>query len=108
MKAARVWRFGRASASPSHGSTGSRAKPPKDTRIYDLRSTFASNALVAGVATFELARIMGTSIRMIERSYGALIQGASDGIAARPGEVERRLGQERANQAEHGGGRRGE
>jgi integrase len=43
-------------------------------RIYDLRSTFASNALAAGVSVFELARIMGTSVgtsvAMIERSYG--------------------------------------
>jgi hypothetical protein len=41
-------------------------------RIYDLRSTFASNALAAGVTVFEPARIMGTSVRMIERHYGAL------------------------------------
>ena len=39
-------------------------------RPYDLRSTFASNALAAGVTVFELARIMGTSVRMIERHYG--------------------------------------
>ena len=32
-------------------------------RIYDLRSTFASNALAAGVDVFELARVMGTSSR---------------------------------------------
>jgi integrase len=31
-------------------------------RIYDLRSTFASQALAAGVSVFELARIMGTSV----------------------------------------------
>ena len=36
-------------------------------RIDDLRSTFASNALAAGVSVFELARIMGTSVSMIER-----------------------------------------
>ena len=35
-------------------------------RLYDLRSTFASNALAAGITTFELARIMGTSVGMIE------------------------------------------
>ena len=29
-------------------------------RLYDLRSTFASNALAAGITMFELARIMGT------------------------------------------------
>jgi hypothetical protein len=29
-----------------------------------------------GVSVFELARIMGTSTAMIERSYGTLIEGA--------------------------------
>jgi hypothetical protein len=32
---------------------------------------------------FELARVMGTSVRMIERHYGALLDGAHCGIAAR-------------------------
>jgi integrase len=52
-------------------------------RIYDLRSTFASDALAAGVSVFELARVMGTSVRMIERHYGALLDGATAGIANR-------------------------
>jgi integrase len=52
-------------------------------RIYDLRSTFASDALAAGVSVFELARIMGTSVRMIERRYGALLDGAGAEIAGR-------------------------
>jgi integrase len=55
----------------------------KPARIYDLRSTFASDALAAGVSVFELARIMGTSVRMIERHYGALLDGAGSGIAGR-------------------------
>lgn len=55
----------------------------KPARIYDLRSTFASDALAAGVSAFELARIMGTSVRMIERHYGALLGGATAGIAGR-------------------------
>jgi integrase len=55
----------------------------RPARIYDLRSTFASRALAAGIAPFELARIMGTSVRMIELHYGALIAGAGDSIAAR-------------------------
>ena len=33
----------------------------KPARIYDLRSTFASDALAAGVTVFELARVMGTA-----------------------------------------------
>ena len=56
---------------------------------YDLRDTFASNALHAGVTVFELARVMGTSVRMIEKHYGALVDGAHaaildrlDGLAA--------------------------
>jgi hypothetical protein len=32
---------------------------------------------------FELARVMGTSVRMIERHYGALLDGATAGIAGR-------------------------
>jgi integrase len=54
---------------------------PKPARIYDLRSTFASDALAAGVPIFTLARIMGTSVRMIERHYGALLDGAGADIA---------------------------
>ena len=49
----------------------------------DLRSTFASNALAAGVSVFELARVMGTSVAMIERHYGTLIEGAGADIARR-------------------------
>jgi hypothetical protein len=44
-------------------------------RLYDLRSTFARNGLAAGVSVFELARLMGTSVAMIERHYGTLIEG---------------------------------
>lgn len=55
----------------------------RPARIYDLRSTFASDALAAGVPIFTLARIMGTSVRMIERHYGALLDGATAGIAGR-------------------------
>jgi integrase len=52
-------------------------------RIYDLRSTFASEALSVGVGIHALARIMGTSVRMIERHYGTLLDGALEGIAER-------------------------
>jgi hypothetical protein len=55
----------------------------RPARIYDLRATFASNALAAGIGAFELAKVMGTSIEMIERHYGTLLDGAGAGIAAR-------------------------
>jgi hypothetical protein len=51
--------------------------------IYDLRSTFASNALAAGVTAFELVKVMGTSVRMVERHFGTLIGGAHAGIVGR-------------------------
>jgi integrase len=60
----------------------------KPARIYDLRKTFASNALAAAVSVFELARIMGTSVAMIERSYGKLLDGAGADIARRLGAFE--------------------
>jgi integrase len=50
---------------------------------YVLRHTFASNALAAGVGTFEPARYMGTSVEMIERTYGHLVEGADDAFRAR-------------------------
>jgi hypothetical protein len=55
----------------------------KPARLYDLRSTFASNALAAGITVFELERIMGASVSMIESYYGALIDTAHDAILSR-------------------------
>ena len=40
------------------------------------------------MSVFELARIMGTSVAMIERSYGTLIEGAGADIARRLGTFE--------------------
>ena len=53
----------------------------RPARIYDLRATFASNALADGVSVFQLARVMGTSVRMIEQRYGALLDGSGAEIA---------------------------
>jgi hypothetical protein len=73
----------------------------RPARIYDLRSTFASNALAAGVSVFELARITGTSVAMIERSYGTLIEGAGADIARRLGVFEaEREGDDQGERAE--------
>jgi integrase len=40
---------------------------------YALRHTFASFAIAAGIATFEIARMMGTSLEQIEKTYGHLL-----------------------------------
>jgi integrase len=41
-------------------------------RIYNLRHTFATFALRAGISTFDLSRYMGASLTMIDRHYGHL------------------------------------
>ena len=45
-------------------------------RIYDLRHTYATWSLAAGVDIFTLARRMGTSVKMIDQTYGHLVTGA--------------------------------
>jgi integrase len=52
----------------------------RPARIYDMRSTFATEALAAGVGIHALGRIMGTSVEMIERHYGTLLDGAMESI----------------------------
>jgi integrase len=55
----------------------------KPARIYDLRSTFISNALASGLTVFETARIAGTSVKMIELHYGALLDTAHESLLER-------------------------
>jgi integrase len=62
-----------------------------------LRHTFASEALAAGVSIFELARLMGTSIQMIDRTYGHLAKDGEDAIRARLEARSARFGVEMAS-----------
>ena len=56
---------------------------------YDLRHTFATEALAAGVSIFRLSRLMGTSVEIIDRHYGHLVRDDEDHVrtllAARSG-----------------------
>ena len=47
-------------------------------RIYDLRHTYATWSLAAGINIFTLARRMGTSLKMIDKTYGHLAANADD------------------------------
>jgi integrase len=47
-------------------------------RIYDLRHTYATWSLAAGVYLFTLSRRMGTSLAMIDATYGHLAPDADD------------------------------
>jgi integrase len=50
--------------------------------IYTLRHTFATNAIGAGIGLYELARYMGTSVEMLDRTYGHLTPGAEQAARA--------------------------
>lgn len=47
-------------------------------RIYDLRHTFASWALAADISMFEVARFMGTSVKVIDLHYGHLVRDSEE------------------------------
>jgi integrase len=51
-------------------------------RPYDLRHTFATFALRAGISTFDLSRFMGASLTMIDRHYGHLARDGREYAAA--------------------------
>ena len=64
--------------------TGGRGGGHREARKAQRpRSTFASNALAAGLTVYELARVMGTSVRMIELHYGALLDTAHASLLQR-------------------------
>ncbi len=50
---------------------------------YQLRHTFATEALAAGVSIFELAGIMGASVKTIDKHYGHLARDSDAAIRAR-------------------------
>ena len=47
-------------------------------RVYDLRHTYATWSLAAGVDLFTLSRRMGTSLAMIDATYGHLAPDADE------------------------------
>jgi integrase len=48
----------------------------RDRRPYDLRHSYASWMLAAGVPAYDVARYMGTSVRMLDLTYGHLVKGS--------------------------------
>jgi integrase len=52
-------------------------------RVYDLRHSFASNALAAGISLYELSRYMGASVRVLEMHYAHLVRDAEETARAK-------------------------
>jgi integrase len=67
---------------------------------YHLRHTFATEALAAGISIFELSRLMGTSVAMIDSTYGHLARDSEDTIRARLNARSGRDGAEMASEPE--------
>jgi integrase len=65
-----------------HWAPAIRASGVEHHRVYDLRHTFASFAIAAGVSLFYLARIMGTSVAQIDATYGHLLPDSEDYLRA--------------------------
>ena len=63
--------------------SGARRRRHRQRGPYQLRHTFATEALAAGISIFELARVMGTSVQMIDRTYGHLARDSEQAIRAR-------------------------
>ena len=45
---------------------------------YSMRHTFASFAIAAGVSLFYLARLMGSSVEQIDKTYGHMLPESED------------------------------
>ncbi len=61
-----------------HWTPALRAAGIPHRRVYDCRHTFAAWSIRAGVQLFYLSRIMGTSVGMIDRTYGHLVPDSED------------------------------
>ena len=58
-------------------AAATKAKLPSATVLYTLRHSFITEALVGGMATLDVARLVGTSVNMIEKHYGHLVASAA-------------------------------
>ena len=63
---------------PALEAAGLRRRGP-----YQLRHTLATEALAAGISIFELARVMGASVKTIDKHCGHLARGSEQAIRAR-------------------------
>jgi integrase len=58
---------------PAVKAAGLEYRPP-----YALRHSFAAWSIAAGIGLLELARMMGTSVEQIDRTYGHMLPDSID------------------------------
>jgi hypothetical protein len=73
---------------------------PDGRTVAAAVNRFATEALAAGISVFELSRLMGTSIAMIDRTYGHLARDSEAAILARLNARAGRDGVEMASSAD--------
>jgi hypothetical protein len=61
---------------PLKDDHGNDVKLPPGTCLYSCRHTYISQAILDGLTTLDVARLTGTSLAMIDRHYGHLVQDA--------------------------------
>lgn len=54
-----------------------KAQLPKGACLYTLRHSFITTALSSGMSTLDVARLVGTSLQMIDKHYGHLVSSAA-------------------------------
>ena len=86
----RVWHPAQARVNQERAAQGLHPLPRR--RPYDLRHTYATWSLRAGMNTFAVARRMGTSIQMIELTYGHLASDSAEHERALLDAFDRRTG----------------
>lgn len=62
---------------PKPGSDDEPARLPDGVVLYTLRHSFITQALQDGMTTLDVARLVGTSVLMIEKHYGHLVASAA-------------------------------
>ena len=68
--------------SPAEAQARAFIRAGKVRDLYDLRHTYATFALRAGISIFDLSRFMGASLAMIDRHYGHLARDGRDHAVA--------------------------
>lgn len=58
-------------------AAAAKAKLPSGTVLYTLRHSFITQAITDGMTTLDVARLVGTSVMMIEKHYGHLVASAA-------------------------------
>jgi site-specific recombinase XerD len=58
-------------------AAAAKAGCPAGTVLYTLRHSFITQALLSGMPTLEVAKLVGTSLKMIEQHYGHLVMEAA-------------------------------